>query len=353
MKLLYVHNADFSKPEANKVQVTNMCHALRKIGVNLTLMGYNNSNEKISKYYTTPFDYKTIILKSESNYYMRTLKLFRQFIKLKRDVDNIYTRDMMFALLVSFFFKKKKVIYELHEIHEKFLWKLLLKLTLKYVKNVVIVGEGVKTELKKRKYNITKIKVIPNAFNIEVIDIKISKEDARMELDWPKDKIIVSYTGSSLERDLDTLFSVAKMNPAIQFYLYGSKQSELKNIPDNVFLKSFTKQPGLIGKASDILFAGYNDKIMSQFYDISFLKIYELLASKRPFIISDFSLIRKQIGKGYANYYPSGDVEILNLILRKLIKHLSKYQKESEQNMDLVRENTYQARARKVERLFS
>ncbi|AEH06045.1 hypothetical protein [Methanothermococcus okinawensis] len=48
-KILYVHNADFSKPCANRIQVLNMCKAFEKIGVSITLISFNCDKNIIKK----------------------------------------------------------------------------------------------------------------------------------------------------------------------------------------------------------------------------------------------------------------------------------------------------------------
>ena len=92
MKLLYVHNADFLHYGANKIQVLNMCKAFSKI-VDIALMGFNCNKEVIREKYGFDIDFEVISLEPRGNYYLRSVQLFLNFLKIKDRFDlHIYQR---------------------------------------------------------------------------------------------------------------------------------------------------------------------------------------------------------------------------------------------------------------------
>ena len=91
-KILYVHNADFSKPCANRIQVLNMCKAFKKIGQDITLMSFNSDKNTIKRVYNENVDFNIISLKPFLNYYFRSLLLFLRFLSIKSNYEYIHER---------------------------------------------------------------------------------------------------------------------------------------------------------------------------------------------------------------------------------------------------------------------
>lgn len=350
-KILYVHNADFSKTCANRIQVLNMCKAFEKIGVSITLISFNCDKNIIKKIYNEDIDYNTIFLKPFVNYYFRSLLLFLRFLTIKNDYKYIYTRDLIFAFLVSRFFKDKKVIYELHDLSNGKMWHFLFKRTFKNLQGCVVISKGLKEELIKNDFNGNNIYVLHDGVDLEKFDINISKEDARTKLNLPKNKIIISYVGNTSEnRDLKTFINVAKKLNNIVFVVYGKKQDYLVDASsklDNFIFGGYIDETEIVYKASDVVFAGYTEKVPTINY-MSPLKLFEYMASKRPIIISDFPRIREVVSENEVLFYKAEDEEDLALKVEKLISDINLQNKLVNNAFEKVKEYTWEKRAKEI-----
>jgi glycosyltransferase involved in cell wall biosynthesis len=324
--ILYVHNADFSKPCANRIQVLNMCSAFKKIDQKITLMGFNCDRDIIKNLYGEYANSNLISLKPFGNYYIRSLLLFLKFLKISKVYSWIYTRDLVFAFLVSKFFKDKKVIYELHDASKDKIWYFLFRKTFNNLHCCVVISEGLKNDLIKRDFNKNKIYILHDGVDLEKFDIDISKEKARDILKLPKDEVIISYVGTtSGDRDLETFIKVAKKleNRNILFVVYGKEQDYLtkaqKKLKNFVF-GDYINKPEIVYKASDILFAGYTKKVPTINY-MSPLKLFEYMASKRPIIVADFPRIREIVNEEEVMFYESENIDDLASKIEKLINN--------------------------------
>lgn len=334
-KLLYVHNANFNTHLANRVQVLSMCDAFYDNKVDISLMTFGNK-KTIYNLYNFNNKIKFILFKPIENYYFRTIILFFNFFfKLRKNFDKVFTRDLLFAYLVSIF-TKKRVIYELHQILENKIWLYLLKKIQNNTPCIVVISEGIKDKLIEFGFNNSKIKVLHDGVDLKKFDIDISKIEARKKLKLNSKKHIVSYVGNTqIERDLDTFIKVAKILPNVDFLVYGKPQKYLevasKKITNFYFL-GYNKNPQIIYKASDILFAGFTSKISTINY-MSPLKIFEYMASKKPFIVADFQRVRDIISEEECYFYKSEDIFdlknkiefILNNFKLSLIKSIKSY----------------------------
>lgn len=111
MNILYVRNADFDFPEANKIQVINMCKAFKENRCDTTLLAFGKNIEKIQDKYKIKNSFQTIFIKEKIRFFLLgDIVLFLSFTKKNEQYQNIYTRDILFALLVKIFFKEKEYL---------------------------------------------------------------------------------------------------------------------------------------------------------------------------------------------------------------------------------------------------
>ncbi|WP_421077476.1 glycosyltransferase family 4 protein [Methanothermococcus sp. Ax23] len=357
-KILYVHNADFSKPCANRIQVLNMCKAFRKIGQDITLMSFNNDKNTIKKVYNEDVDFNTISLKPFINYYFRSLLLFLRFLSIKNNYNYIYTRDLIFAFLVSKFFKDKKVIYELHDLSNGKIWHFLFKRTFKNLHGCVVISEGLKEELIKWGFN-SKIYVLHDGVDLNRFDINISKKDVRARLNLPKDKIIISYTGSlqnwkGYETFLKSYKYLKNKKNTVYLIVGGSEEqiNKLKEVYKNkdiIFVPFVenSKVP-LFLKASDILVIPNSSKYEISVKYTSPLKLFEYMASKKPIIASDLPSIREVVGESEVLFFVPDDERDLALKIEKLINNDELQNKLANNAYEKVKNYAWEKRASKI-----
>lgn len=358
-KILYVHNADFSKPCANRIQVLNMCKAFKKIGQDITLMSFNSDKNTIKRVYNENVDFNIISLKPFLNYYFRSLLLFLRFLNIKNNYNYVYTRDLIFAFLVSKFFKNKKVIYELHDLSNGKLWHLLFKQTFKNLHGCVVISKGLKEELIKNDFNDNKIHVLHDGVDLDKFDVDISKNEARKILNLPKNKTIISYTGSLQKwKGYGTFlksYGYLKNKENIVYLVVGGNEEQVirlkekynnKNIIFVPFIEN-SKIP-LFLKVSDILVIPNSSKYEISVKYTSPLKLFEYMASKRPIIASDLPSIGEVVSEDDVLFFKPDNEKDLALKIEELINDNRMQNKLVNNAFEKVKEYTWEKRAKEI-----
>ena len=362
-KILYVHNADFSKLCANRIQVLNMCKAFKKIGQDITLMSFNNDKNTIKRVYNENVDFNIISLKPFVNYYFRSLLLFLRFLTIKYDYNYIYTRDLIFAFLVSKFFKDKKVIYELHDLSNGKTWHLLFEQTFKNLHGCVVISKCLKEELMKNNFNSNKIHILHDGVYLDKFDIDISKNEARKILNLPKNKTIISYTGSLQNwKGYDTFlksYDHLKNKENIVYLVVGGSEEQVRKLiekykDESIIFVPFVENSKipLFLKASDILIIPNSSKYEISVKYTSPLKLFEYMASKRPIIASDLPSIREVVSENNVLFFkPDDEVDLANKI-EKLVNDNKLQNKLIKNAHEMVKNYTWEKRAKKIIEVF-
>ena len=362
-KILYVHNADFSKPCANRIQVLNMCKAFKNIGQNITLMSFNNNKNIIKGIYHEDVIFNILSLKPFINYYFRSLLLFLKFLSIKYNYNYIYTRDLIFAFLVSKFFKDKKVVYELHDLSNGGKWNFLFKKTLKNLHGCIVISKGLNEELIKRGFDSNKIHILHDGVDLDKFDINISKENARVRLSLPKDKTIISYIGSLQNwKGYETFlksYDYLKNKENIIYLTVGGNNEQIKVLKekyksDNIIFVPFVENSRvpLFLKASDILVIPNSSKYEISVKYTSPLKLFEYMASKRPIIASDLPSIREVASENEVLFFKPDDEKNLALNVEKLIQDKELQKKLINNAFEKVKKYTWEKRAKRIIKIF-
>ncbi len=323
--MLYIHNADFSNPSANKIQVLNMCKAFKKVGQDITLMSFNCNKDTIKNVYGENVDFNLTSLKPSGNYYIRSLLLFLKFLKLKDDYSWIYTRDLIFAFLVTRFFRNKKVIYELHEIINNKLWRQLFRLTFPYLQKLVVISWWLKKELSDLGYDLKKVIVLHDGVDLEKFNINLSKEKAREKLSLPLDKKIIVYAWSLKEWKgykifLESYKFLSNKDNVLYILVWGT-ENEIKilksKFPKNVLFYPFVNIDKVVYflKAADILILPNSAKYKISVKYTSPLKLFEYMASKTPIIASKLPSIKEILTSNEVLFFkPDDSIDLANKI---------------------------------------
>ena len=309
LRILYIHNANFDKESANRVQVINMCNSfIKNSRVSLlSLLTTGTSEKSIRRRYNLSKIVEIYIRKPVNNYYFRSFKLLLHFLRIKSKYNVIYTRDILVAYMIKMFSKKRYVCYEVHEIRESLLWKFMFRRISRSLDKIIAISYGLKNELDE-KYKLKKdfIDVLPDGVDMDLFYVRNSKKETRDILDLPDNKKIILYIGSLQEWKGYRIFLEAsnyfKDKKDILFVLVGGTeqmQSKLKKEFPNVYFKDNVKSyivPYYL-KTSDLLILPNSSKSKISTTYTSPLKLFEYMSSETPLISSNLPSIKEIVSE--------------------------------------------------------
>lgn len=331
MKILYARNADFDFPEANKVQVANMCKGFKESGCEITLIAFGKNIQEIRRKYHLD-KIKTYFLKRKIRFFvLGDILLFCYFITNHKKHQYIYTRDIIIAALIKIFFKKKIVFFETHNIPKKIWWKYIFKKFIPKFDKTIVISEGLREGLSKIGVKTDNMIVLHDAVDLKEFDIPLSKKEARYKLGLPQDKKIISYIGSTKkDHDIKAFINAAAAIKEAHFLVFGKPEEYLKQadaVLENFEFKGYIDNPAIAYKASDILFAGYTKKVPWIKY-MSPLKIFEYMVSKRPMIVANFPRTREILNDNEAYFYRSGHSKEIIKNIKKILENKKEVQEK-------------------------
>ncbi|PEF43417.1 glycosyltransferase WbuB [Bacillus cereus] len=260
----------------------------------------------------------------------------------QKDTDVVFATSTpltvgLTGLLVSKILKKK-YIFEVRDvwpdvpiqlgfIKNKFLIKILSKLELiiyKHAAHIIVLSTGMKDNLIKKGVSSSKVSVIPNLSNNQLMDrIKVNKREIINQYPFIEDKFVCIHSGTmGFVNGLEHVLEVANKykDEKIVYLLIGEgkEKEKLKKIKKdygltNVFiLDSMSKAEVLkLVKASDVGIMSVNDYSILQ--DNSANKFFDYLAAGKPVVLNYLGwqndvLRENKAGKGFEykdlkNYY--------------------------------------------------
>ena len=246
MILFYITNTRLPTERAHGIQIMNVCSALAKEGLDLTLLVPNRRN-KIKQ---DPFKYFDL----ENNFRIKklfTLDLFKYekylgriifwfqissfylicffYLLLKNRKIILYTRDNL-GFIMSFL--GFKVFYECHTIPEtkqKIFFRFLRKF-----KGIVVINSNIKKRLLKVGFPAEQILTAPDGVDLKKFSIQLEKKTARLKLGLDLNQKIILYSGHLYKwKGADILAQTAKDLDEAVVYLVGGLADNLKTFTDN------------------------------------------------------------------------------------------------------------------------
>lgn len=310
-QLIYISNAVLPSKTANSIHVMKMCNAFFNNGFSVSLIAPKINSEcerkRVFEYYGIEANFKIFYLS-----YFRflpgvTKSIFYSFLAaiftFNKDAV-IYGRNIIGCLLSILM--GKEVVLELHSPPSKFtkFEQFIFKYTLKRKPmKLVVISNALKDILRKElngfALNCT-IHVHHDGADIPKLNLLKLKE----EID--SDTINIGYLGHLYPgRGIEIIVGMAKQLPAYQFHIIGGESSDIeywKTNLESVNIKFHGHQPPEIAElfrvSMDILLAPYQQVVsISGKGDTSSymspLKVFEYMASRKPFIISDLPVLRE------------------------------------------------------------
>ena len=377
MKIVYLANVRIPTEKAHGHQIMKMSGVFSDlVEVELVVPTRRNPDFKDQD----PFDYyrikrkfkikrlrsfdPTFLLKTISGLYIKVQALCFfvpvafYLYKLRKQDFFIYTRDEYLLPLLSFL--KRQIVWEGHALPSN------LKKYVKYFNNchrlVVLTGQ-MKKQLVEAGVAENKILVSPDAVDLNVFDINLSKEKARQKLDLPQDKFVLCYTGNFKTKGMDKgikdiIQALSLLNQEIVFVAVGGGQADIQEYRNQAKALGAEGRVILRGKVSQADLAIYQkaaDVLMMPFpyakhyaYYMSPLKMFEYMAGKCPILTTDLPTIKEILTDETACIVEPDQPEQIAKGVEKL-KQNADYAKLIANNAyNLVQEYTWEKRAEKI-----
>lgn len=288
--------------KAHTIQILKMCDYMCEL-FNVNLICPKGNSKDIKKIFNLKNNFK---VKNINTSKLKVINIFYKlyyliFYKLNKD-DILFTRDVHFAFLGFFFYKK--IYLELHVTHLNYTnlsyYLLIFLMSKKKIKKIFIS----KSLFKLYKKNIKKIKNFVVAHDAS---------DNNFTKDYNKKKLSVGYCGHLYKgRGINIIINLALNEKAINFNILGGFKGDRefylkKSLPKNI--KFFPHRPyknvkNFLAKNS-ILIAPYEKKLgglgdIDTSKYMSPLKIFEYMSSNRPIICSNHKVLREILKPNYS-----------------------------------------------------
>ncbi len=372
MRIAYITNSHIPSVYANGVQTMRMCEAIANLGHKLILLIPANEKEDIQPKNGDTFSFYGVesIFEIKRTPFRR--KSFHAFIssvysKLKR-VDLCYTRCVYAA-----YFASRLGVSTVFEVHKPLSSMLGTRITPSLLFNtpnlkLVSISDSL-TKFCTENYKITspqKILTKHDGVDLERFALLPTKEELRRELNLPHDKRIICYAGSLYKgRGIELLLSVSKKLPQdllvlivggriedVERYKNMALEMHYTNIHFTGFVLNNTVPKYLV--ASDVLLMPYQRNaedpsgyVIADFF--SPLKMFEYMASGRPIVASDLSVIREILidRENAILFDPSDEDAFLNAILIAL-EDMELAQNISRNAQEEAKKHTWSRRAEEI-----
>lgn len=302
----------------------------------------------------------------------RSWRLAREYLKFARanTIEVIYSREGRILFFISlynrFFYRRSlKLVYEIHALsHGSLLERIIERALSRWVDALIFVTGHLRDRYVAR-YHISPKKtfVAPDGVAVDLFDIVIDKTEARRKLELPLDKTIVGYCGRfktmGMEKGLeDMLKALPELPPEVVFVAMGGKprdvdyyveRARVLGVSDSaIFRGHFTQETvALYQKAADILVMPF-PWTEHYAYEMSPMKMFEYMASKRPIITTDLPSVREVLNERTALFCKPDDPKDLAEKIKTLISNPGLGERLAEEAYREVARYTWAKRARAV-----
>lgn len=370
IKIIYLANVRMPTEKAHGLQVMKMCEALANQGQELELVvprRFNRLEDYAFEYYRVKkiffitkiacLDLLRLPFFKAGAFWLQILTFsfgLAVYLFFKKDINLVYTRDLICLLFLS---KRFKVVYEAHSLPKKQSW--LYRRLISKVDKIVAITQGLRDDLIKLGVSSSKIFIAPDAVDLEQFAISDSQKDCRKKLKLPLDKQIALYAGHLYQwKGIYTVLESAQLLPEILFVFVGGLGEELlmflKRLKDlnlnNVLAVGQKKNeeiPYFLKAADVLLLSNSAQELISARYT-SPLKLFEYMASGVPIVSTNLPSIKEILNDQNAVLVEADNFSEMAKGIKKIMEDKNFGNLLAAQALSDVKDYTWQNRAKSI-----
>ncbi|MDP2586430.1 MAG: glycosyltransferase [Candidatus Komeilibacteria bacterium] len=376
-KLIYIVNGRIPTEKANGYQISKMCQEFASAGLAVELWLPTRKNpitDNLFEFYGLPKNFTCryldcpdfIVYKKYLGKFCFWLQALVFLITLAgQKIDRqtiIFSRQPEIVWL--FASRGYQTIYEAHKWPQsKAGWHHRL---VRRAAKILVLTQKLKELFVQAGFSEEKLAIMPDAVDLEVFNLNLTKEQARIKLALSQNKTILLYTGSlttmgqdkGLNDILKSLALLKQNNDSLLFVAVGGSDKEIKRYDQ---LAQELKVEGLVDwqprtkpaqvavwqKAADVLLMPFPFSEHYAYY-MSPLKMFEYMASGRPIVASNLPSIREALNETNAVLVKPDDPVDLAAGINKLLNSQEIGEKLVQQALKDVDNYTWAKRAAKI-----
>ena len=328
-RLFYIANVRLPTEKAHGMQIMKSCEAFVRAGLTVELIVPRRKNPMQGD----PFSYYRV----ERNFVVTRLpvldtvrfgrlgflfELFSFLVTARLYLIGkrgwVYTREAA----VGFFFKAFAL--ETHTLPEPF--SAFRRALYKRARAHVVLTSFLKRELINAGVAESRIIIAPDAVDLALFDIELSKEAARKRLSLPQDRRIVLYAGSFFLYDwkgVDTfLLAAREFESDSLFVLVGGNEREVREARtkwgrENILFLGYQPPQSipLYLKAADVLVIPNKKGATASEHYTSPLKLFEYMAAKRPIVASRLPSLQEVVTEKEVEFFePNSSTDLARAV---------------------------------------
>ncbi|QQG45470.1 MAG: glycosyltransferase family 4 protein [Candidatus Sungiibacteriota bacterium] len=198
-----------------------------------------------------------------------------------------------------------------------------------------IVTNRLKMKKLHQDFRVTEERMLhqPNAVDVGMFRIDVSREEARRSLNLPENSTIILYTGHLFDwKGVDTLFDAHQfLGEDEVVYFVGGTDEDIKNFrlktlnlkSNNIIIvgRRPHKEIPLWQRAADVLVLPNSAKFPESKYETSPVKLFEYMASGRPIAASDLPSIRDIVDEELVFFFEPDNARSIADTVRYIEEH--------------------------------
>jgi glycosyltransferase involved in cell wall biosynthesis len=364
MKIVYIASSIIPSRNANSIHVMKMCHALARIGHEVTLIVPKIQSdldvEDVHAFYNVDHLFEVVYAKWTA-YKGKALRfaLDASTIIKKLNPDFIYGRSFLCCFVCSLL-NKIPIAYESHypikdesALNDYFFRKMIKRSNFKFL--------GVITESLKKHYthnyqlSDSQVVVLPDAADPTSAEVVNGQPE--------EDKIIkIGYVGSFYKgRGIETILELIEQCPHYRFLLVGGSPEQIAEVKtrvkenENVTFYGYLnhKEAENIRMECEVLLAPYETDVSTAGKVetgkwMSPLKIFEYMAAGKAIVCSDLPVLREVLNEQNSILVKGNDISQWIYALKKLEDAEFRANLGDKAKEDFLTNYTWDARAKKL-----